>query len=47
MKNSVKAMNQDGGDFKLLKDLFGAEKSDSKLKAGVLVGPEIKKTDAY
>ena len=36
MKNSVEAMNQHGGGFKFLKDLFGADKSDSKLKAGAL-----------
>ena len=43
MKNSVKAMDQDGSGFKFLKDLFGADKSDAKLKAGVLVGFEIRK----
>ena len=43
MKNSVKAMNQHGDGFKFLKDLFGADKNDAKLKAGVLVSPEIRK----
>ena len=29
--------------FKFLKDFFRAEKPDAKLKAGVFVGPEIRK----
>ena len=43
MKNFVKAMDRDGDGFKFLKDFFGAEKTDAKLKAGVFVGPEIRK----
>ena len=43
MKNVVKAMDQDGDGFKFLKDFFGTDKSDAKLKAGVFVGPEIRK----
>ena len=43
MKNFVKAMNRDGDGFKFLKGFFGADKSDAKLKAGVFVGPEIRK----
>ena len=43
MKNFVKAMNQEGDGFKFLKDFFGAHKSDAKLKAGIFVGPEIRK----
>ena len=43
MKNFVKAIDQEGDDFKFLKDFFGAHKSDAKLKAGIFVGPEIKK----
>ena len=43
MKNFVKAMNRDGDGFKFLKDFFGADKSDAKLKSGVFVGPEIRK----
>ena len=43
MKNFVKAMDRDGGIFKFLKDFFGAETTDVKLKDGVFVGPEIRK----
>ena len=43
MKNFVKAMDQEGDGFKFLKDFFGAHKSDAKLKAGIFVGPEIRK----
>jgi len=43
MKNFVKAKERDGDDFKFLKDFFGADKSDAKLKAGVFMGPEIRK----
>ena len=43
MKNFVKAMNRYGDGFKFLKGFFGADKSDAKLKAGVFVGPEIRK----
>ena len=39
----MKAMDRDGDGFKFLKDLFEAEKTDAKLKAGVFVGPEIRK----
>ena len=41
--NDVKAMDWHGDGFKFLKDFFGAEKTDAKLKAGVFVGPEIRK----
>ena len=43
MKNFVKAMDQEGDGFKFLKDFFGAHKSNAKLKAGIFVGPEIRK----
>jgi len=43
MKNFVKAMERNGDGFKFLKDFFGADKSDAKSKAGVFVGPEIRK----
>ena len=36
-------MDRDGDGFKFLKDFFGAEKTDAKLKAGVFVGLEIRK----
>ena len=36
-------MGQEGYGFKFLKDFFGAHKSDAKLKAGIFVGPEIRK----
>ena len=39
----MKAMDRDGNGFKFLKDFFGAEKTNAKLKAGVFVGPEIRK----
>ena len=38
MKNFVKAMDQDGNGFKFLRDFFGADKRDLKLKARVFVG---------
>ena len=43
MKNFVKAMNQENDGFKFLKDFFGAHKSNANLKAGIFVGPEIRK----
>ena len=43
MKNFVKAMDRDDESFRFLKNFFGADKRDVKLKAGVFVGPEIKK----
>ena len=43
IKNFVKAMDRYGDGFKFLKDFFGAEKTDAKLKAGGFVGPEIRK----
>ena len=43
MKHFVKAMDRDCDGFKFLKDFFGADKSDAKLKAGVFVGAEIRK----
>ena len=36
-------MDRDGDGLKFLKDFFEADKSDAKLKAGVFVGPEIRK----
>ena len=39
IKNFVKAMGRYGNGFKFLKDF----RSDKKLKAGVFVGPEIRK----
>ena len=41
MKNFVKAMDRNGDGFKFLKDFCG--ETDAKLKAGVFVGPEIRK----
>jgi len=41
IKTVVKVMDWDG--FKFLKDFFGADKSDVKLKSGVFVGSEIRK----
>ncbi len=35
-------MDQEGDDFKFLKDFLVAHKSDAKLKAGIFVGPEIR-----
>ena len=46
-KNFVKAMDQDGNGFKFLKDFCGTYKSVAKLKAGVFVGPEIRKLMLY
>ena len=43
MKTFVKEMDQEDNGFKFLKDFFGAQKSDVKLKAGIFVGPEIRK----
>ena len=43
IKIFVKAVDLDGQGFKYLKELFVAEKSDAKLKAGIFVGPEIRK----
>ena len=43
MKNFVKAIDLQGEGFKCLKELFGDEKSDTKLKAGIFVDPEIRK----
>ena len=36
-------MDRDGNGFKFLKNFFGADKSDAKLKAGVFVGSKTKK----
>ena len=36
-------MNRNGDGFKFLKVFFGADKSDTKLKAGVFVDPKIRK----
>ena len=50
IKNFVKAMNQDGGGFKYLKEEFSLLKSDAKIKAGIFIGPEIcklKKHDEF
>ena len=46
MKNFVKAMDRDGNGFKFLKDFFGAEKTDAKLKAGAFCRTGNQKTDA-
>ena len=43
MKSFVKAMDRGGDGFKFLKDFFGTEKTDAKLKDGVFVGTEIRK----
>ena len=43
IKHFVKAMDLHGEEFKYLKELFKAEKSDPKFKAGIFVGPEIRK----
>ena len=43
MKKFVKAMDRNGDGFKFLKDFFRAEKTDTKLKAGVFVRPKIRK----
>ena len=36
-------MDWDSDGFKCPKDFFGADESDANLKAGVFVGPEIRK----
>ena len=43
MQNFVKAMDLHREEFKYLKELFEAKKSDAKLRAGIFVGPEIRK----
>ena len=43
MNSFVKAMHRDGDGFKFLKDFFGADESDAKLKVGGFVDPEIRK----
>ena len=43
MKNFVKAMNKDGKGFRYITAQFGPQKSEAKLKAGIFVGPEIRK----
>ena len=39
----MKATHRDDDEFKFLKDFFGADKNDAKMKAGVFVGLEIRK----
>ena len=41
MKNSVKAVDHEGNGFQYLRQKFGAEKTDAKLKAGIFIGPQI------
>ena len=36
-------MDQEDDGFKFLKDFFEAHKSDAKFKAGIFLGPEIRK----
>ena len=43
MKNFVKVMNKDGEGFWYITAQFGPQKSEAKLKAGIFVGPEIRK----
>ena len=43
MKNFVKAMDVEGSGFKYLQNRFSPLKSDAKLKAGVFIGPEIRR----
>ena len=42
MKNFVKALDHDGNGFQHLREKFGTEKTDAKLKAGIFVGPQIR-----
>ena len=42
MKNFVKAMDHEGNGFQYLRQKFGAEKTDAKLKAGIFIGPQIR-----
>ena len=41
MKNFMKELDHDGDGFQYLREKFGAEKTDAKLKAGIFVGPQI------
>ena len=43
MKTFVKAMNHEGAAFMYFKEKFRLFKSEAKLKAGVFIGPEIRK----
>ena len=43
IKNFVKAMNVEGNGFKYLQKMFCPAKSDAKLKAGIFIGPEIRR----
>ena len=42
MKKFVKALYHGGNGFQYLREKFGAEKTDAKLKAGIFVGPQIR-----
>ena len=42
MKNFVKKLDHDGNGFQYLREKFGAEKTDAKLKAGIFIGPQIR-----
>jgi len=42
IKNFVKAMDRHGNAFQHLRNKFGLDKSEAKLKEGVFVGPEIR-----
>ena len=41
MINFVKALDHDSNGFQYLREKFGTEKADAKLKAGSFVGPQI------
>ena len=43
MKNFVKAMDVNGNGLRYIQKRLCPEKSDSKLKAGVFIGPEIRR----
>ena len=42
MKNFVKAQDHDGNGFQHLREKFGTEKADAKLKADIFVGRQIR-----
>lgn len=46
MKNFVKVPKRGGCGFQYLKMKFGAQKSDAKLEAGILIGLEMRKSMA-
>ena len=43
VKNFVKAIDHNGTGFEYIKEKFGKVKTEAKLKAGIFVGPEIRK----